>query len=151
VTKPTPSESVRDLIQALPTLAKARLFELWQQEFGRPAGKLRPEVMLPILAYRIQERAYGGMTPETQERLREIALSVAPKNRRTDEARSRFMPGTRLMREWKGTRHEVAITAEGYEYQGEKYASLSRIACKITGTHWSGPAFFGTKKKVASK
>jgi len=45
----------------------------------------------------------------------------------------------------------VTLTADGYEYKGEKYKSLSPIASKITGTHWSGPAFFGTTKKGTAK
>ena len=112
---------------------------------------MRPEIMLPILAFRIQEKAYGSLAPETQEKLRQIALSVSPKRRQQHEARERFMPGTRLVREWKGKRHEVILAEDGYEYHGEKYKSLSPIACKITGTHWSGPAFFGTRKKESGK
>jgi hypothetical protein len=141
-----PNVDVKSLIQSLPTLPKYRLFEIWNEAFGRPAGKLRPEVMLPILAFRIQEKAYGGLSPATKEKLREIAISVSPKRGHQQEARDRFKPGTRLVREWKGTRHEVILTEDGYEYMGEKYKSLSPIACRITGSHWSGPAFFGTRK-----
>jgi hypothetical protein len=50
------------------------------------------------------------------------------------------------VREWKGKVHEVLINANGFEYLGETYKSLSPIACRITGTHWSGPAFFGTRR-----
>jgi hypothetical protein len=142
----TPNSAIKGLIQSLPTLPKYRLFEIWNEAFGRPAGKLRPEVMLPILAFRIQEKAYGGLSPATKEKLREITLSVSPKRRQQEEARDRFKPGTRLVREWKGARHEVILGEDGYEYKGEKYKSLSPIACRITGSHWSGPAFFGTRK-----
>ena len=100
--------------------------------------------MLPILAFRLQELAHGGLKPETIARLREIELSLNPKGQ--NDARQRFKAGTRLVREWKGKVHEVVITAGGFEYQGETYKSLSPIACRITGTHWSGPAFFGTKQ-----
>jgi hypothetical protein len=142
----TPNNSVKCLIQSLPTLPKSRLFEIWKETFGRSAGKLRPEVMLPILAFRIQEKAYGGLSSSTREKLHEITLSVSPKCRQQEEARDRFKPGTRLVREWKGTRYEVILSEDGYEYKGEKYKSLSPIACRITGSHWSGPAFFGTRK-----
>ena len=96
-------------------------------------------------------KAYGGLTPETKEHLRHIALTLSPKSRKKDEARTRFKAGTRLIREWKRTRHEVILTSDGYEYKGQKYKSLSPIASKITGTHWSGPAFFGTNKKGTAK
>ena len=132
-------------------MPKERLFALWIETFGRSPGKMRPEVMLPVLAFSIQERAYGGLSVETKERLRQIAPTLSPKSRHQNEARASFKTGTRLIREWKGTRHEVTLTADGYEYKGEKYKSLSPIASKITGTHWSGPAFFGTNKKETAK
>jgi len=151
VTQLASKQPTRGLIQSLPGLPKDRLFALWAEIFGRSPGKMRPEVLLPVLAFSIQERAYGGLTAETKEHLRQIALSLSPKSRQQNEARARFKAGTRLIREWKGIRHEVILTADGYEYKGQKYKSLSPIASKITGTHWSGPAFFGTNKKGTAK
>ncbi|MCU1224670.1 MAG: hypothetical protein JWQ42_2763 [Edaphobacter sp.] len=140
------NSTVTELIHSLPTLPKDQLCALWLENFGRPAVRVRPELMLPILAFRIQERAYGGLSAATKERLRETLDSLAPKNRAQNEARRRFKPGTRLVREWKGETHEVTLTAGGYDYRGKRYKTLSPIACQITGTRWSGPAFFGTKK-----
>ena len=57
--------------------------------------------------------------------------------------RPRIKPGTRLVRQWQGRTHIVTTTDDGYEYEGTRYASLSVIARTITGTRWSGPAFFG--------
>jgi hypothetical protein len=151
VTQLVPKQSTRDLIQSLPAMPKERLFALWTETFGRSPGKMRPEVMLPVLAFSIQERAYGGLIAETKEHLRQVALSLSPKSRQQNEARTRFKAGTRLIREWKGIRHEVTLIPDGYEYKGEKYKNLSPIASKITGTHWSGPAFFGTNKKGTAK
>jgi hypothetical protein len=101
--------------------------------------------MLPILAFRIQEIAHGGLKPETKAKLDDIASALNPKAQ--NDACRRFKAGTRLVREWKGKVHEVVITADGYKYLDETYKSLSPIACRITGTHWSGPAFFGTRGK----
>jgi hypothetical protein len=103
--------------------------------------------MRPILAFRIQERAHGGLSTETKDRLRQVMGSLEPQRRSPKEARNRFKPGTRLIREWREKTHEVILTGDGYDYLGKRYKSLSPIACDITGTHWSGPAFFGTKKK----
>jgi hypothetical protein len=72
--------------------------------------------------------------------------SLAPECRAQDEAHNRYKTGTRIIREWGGKTHEVLISAAGYEYEGTTYKSLSPIATKITGTRWSGPAFFGTKR-----
>ena len=133
------------LLEQLPSLDRTCLLELWHKSFGRPASPgLRRELMLPILAFRIQELAYGGLKPETKFQLQELTSSLNPKGR--NDARQRFRAGTRLVREWKGKVHEITITSDGFEYQGEAYKSLSLIACRITGTHWSGPAFFGTKR-----
>ncbi|NYF53516.1 DUF2924 domain-containing protein [Tunturiibacter gelidoferens] len=106
--------------------------------------------MLPILAYRIQEKAYGGLSPKAIARSQSLATSLRPQSRSRDEARQRFKAGTKLIREWRGKAHEVTLNDEGYHYIGKTYKSLSPIACEITGTRWSGPAFFGTKKVKAS-
>jgi hypothetical protein len=135
------------LIRSLPTLPKKRICELWKEHFGKPPGKIRLRLLLPVLAFRIQEKVYGGWTLEIKNRSGQISKSLATKKSHQTEANQRFKPGTRLVREWKGQIHEVILTADGYDYQGEKYKSLSPIACRITGTRWSGPAFFGTRKK----
>jgi DUF2924 family protein len=138
------------LIRSLPNLPKTRLVELWKKNFGREPGRIRPELMLSILAYRIQEMAYGGLSPNASAKSQIIATSLRPQSRSRDEARQRFKSGTKLVREWKGKRHEVTLSDEGYRYMGKTYKTLSPIACEITGTRWSGPAFFGTKKVKAS-
>ena len=136
-------DPIADLLVKLPSLDKPRLRELWQKSFNRPASpRLRRELMLPILAFRIQELARGGLSAHTRVKLTETIgkLSTASHN-----APRRFRPGTRIVREWKGKVHEITVTDSGFEYEGETFKSLSPIACRITGTHWSGPAFFGTK------
>ena len=100
--------------------------------------------MLPILAFRIQEVSQGGLTAQTHAKLTEAIEMLSTSTRPVPR---RFRPGTRIVREWKGKVHEVTITDGGFEYEGETFKSLSPIACRITGTHWSGPAFFGTKGK----
>ena len=81
--------------------------------------------MVPILAFRIQEKAYVGFDARVTVRLRKITDSLAPKSRIHAEARRRFKPGTSLVREWKGKAHEVTLADDRYEYQGKKYKSLS--------------------------
>jgi Protein of unknown function (DUF2924) len=145
------TSAITALVHSLPTLPKERLVALWEENFGKVPGRIRPELMRPILAFRIQERAYGGLSTETRDRLRQVTESLEPKRRSHNEAHNRFKPGTRLVREWKGKTHEVILVDGGYDYLGKKYKSLSPIACQITGTRWSGPAFFGTRKKELKK
>jgi hypothetical protein len=132
-----------EVLECLPSLDRADLLNLWKNSFGRPAAPgLRRELMLPILAFRIQEVNLGSLKPELTTKLHEL---VAQQNLRPRNSVRTLKSGTKLVREWKGKIHEVVITVDGFEYKGEIYKSLSPIACHITGTHWSGPAFFGTK------
>jgi Protein of unknown function (DUF2924) len=56
-----------------------------------------------------------------------------------------------LTREWNGTEHRVTVLEKGFEYCDEQYGSLSQVARRITGSRWSGPAFFGLKHRRAAK
>jgi hypothetical protein len=134
-------------IAKLPGFSREQLLELWQKLYGRaaPAG-IRRELIVPFLAYRIQENAYGGLNPSTLSELRCIARDLEKPGSSTDfRSRPRIKCGTRLIRQWRGETHEVVVAESGYEYGEIRYQSLSEIARKITGTRWSGPAFFGLK------
>jgi DUF2924 family protein len=139
------SDGTVHLLEKLPLLGKSQLKDLWQKSFSRPPSpRLRRELMLPILAFRLQEISHGGLNEETQMSLKRAICSLPHKGHC---APRKLKAGTRIVREWKDKVHEVLITDEGFEYEGEVFKSLSPIACRITGTHWSGPAFFGTKGK----
>jgi len=103
--------------------------------------------MIPFLAYRIQENAYGGLKPSTLSQLRRISRSLE-KSKSSGELilRPKAKVGTRIFRQWRGESHEVVVSQSGYEYRRGTYKSLSKIARKITGTRWSGPAFFGVNR-----
>jgi len=125
-------------------LPRQQLLELWQKVYGRAAPEgLRRELLVPFLAYRIQENAHGGLKPSTLSELRRIARDLEKPGGSTESrSRQRIKSGTRLIRQWRGEAHEVRATESGFEYRGTTYRSLSEIARKITGTRWSGPAFF---------
>jgi Protein of unknown function (DUF2924) len=112
---------------------------------------LRPELMIPLLAYKIQERVHGGLPLEVIRELRKISESLRSGTKIQTPAHNRFQPGTRLIRLWGGETHEVTIHADGFEYRGESFSNLSEIARKITGVRRSGPAFFGTKIATSRK
>ena len=125
-------------------MCRPKLLELWQKVYGRAAPEgLRRELLVPFLAYRIQENAHGGLKPSTLSELRRIAQSLEkPEGPTESRSRPRIKSGTRLIRKWRGETHEVTAAESGFEYHGITYRSLSEIARKITGTRWSGPAFF---------
>jgi hypothetical protein len=106
---------------------------------------LRRELMIPLLAYKMQERIYGGLPPKVARELRKIGESLRSGSKIQTLPRNRFQPGTRLIRQWRGETHEVILRSDGFEYRGERFSNLSEIARKITGVRRSGPAFFGTK------
>jgi len=142
--------SIEQQIAELPKLTKADLSSLWQQSFGRTAPpRLRRQLMIPILAYRIQERAYGGLKPSIAKRLRRLADALEKDPSMVLADTPRIRPGTRLAREWRGETHQVVVEDGGYDYRGKRFASLSEIARQITGSRWSGPLFFGLKTPKA--
>ncbi|MBA3516534.1 MAG: DUF2924 domain-containing protein, partial [Rhizobiales bacterium] len=101
------------------------------------------------LAYRIQELAYGGLKPETIERLEALGEQLDGANVVVRKARADDRPiaGTRLIREWQGVEHCVTVLHDGHEYQGRPYKSLSAVARAITSTRWNGWTFFGLKSQ----
>ena len=141
-------EPIEKRLAALPTMSKAELCDLWKQFFhADPSSDLRRVLMIPILAYRIQEQALGSLSARAQERLRQLSLAF---EKGTDSAVTgvpRIRPGTRLVRQWGDQVHLMSVHVNGYEYQGTRYRSLSEIARLITGTRWSGPLFFGIKNE----
>jgi hypothetical protein len=141
------SANIVDEISKLPILSRADLLTLWRELFAQPAHpKLRRDLMIPVLAYRLQEKAYGGLKPSTRRRLRTIAEKLKRDSQAQIRSKPSIKPGTKLIRQWQNETHEIMVSNEGFEYRGRQYGSLSEIARLITGTRRSGPAFFGLKQ-----
>ena len=135
-------------IGGLADLDLPALREHWRNLYGsEPPVRMSRELLIQAIAYRIQERTFGGLCRAARMKL--IGGGAAPA--RTSASRTttehRIKAGTRLLREWQGQTHEVTTTAEGtFLYRDKAYSSLSEVARQITGTRWSGPAFFGLKQ-----
>jgi hypothetical protein len=123
-------------------IARLRSLELddlrrrWRAVFGRmpPAG-LSKDLLGRMIAWRLQEQAFGGLDRDSLSFLDGLA-------RHGGSPRRRLKPGTVLVRDYQGQRHTVTVAADGFDWQGMTYPSLSAIARAITGTAWSGPRFF---------
>ena len=140
-------EELSARIEALPTLNRAQLVIIWAENFSNdPPPKLRKELMVPLLAYRMQEKEFGGLSHTARRRLQEIAASLKGAGPLQEKSDTAPHTGARLIRLWRGETHEVIAIGRGYEYRGQPYTSLSKIAREITGTQWSGPLFFGVRK-----
>jgi hypothetical protein len=141
------SETVLARLAALKTTPTPALKQQWRDLFGKEPPPYNRRFLESRLAYRIQELAYGGLKPETIERLKALGEqldggNIAVRKKRADD---RPIAGTRLIREWQGVEHCVTVLHDGYEYSGRPHKSLSAIARAITGTHWNGWVFFGLK------
>ena len=144
-------DPVEPRLAALPTLSKTALGDLWKQFFGStPPTQLRRNLMIPILAYRIQEQAFGSLSARARQRLLDLSRAFEKGSDAALARAPRIRPGTRLVRQWGDRVHLVNVESNGYEYRGARYQSLSEIARLITGTRWSGPLFFGIKLESAN-
>jgi hypothetical protein len=133
----------------LKDLNRRSLAEAWHRAFGCPIPpKLFRNTAIPLLAYRLQERQHGGLSPAAERHL--ASLLPKPDGTPAPTAR-RLRPGTRLLRTWQGRTYTVTVADNGFIWDGHTYRSLSVIARKITGTAWSGPAFFGLKKNLDAR
>lgn len=108
-----------------------------------PAGL--PSCWLEMaVAYRLQERSYGALSPSLRRQLLESGDSSRSQSGRANQ---KLAAGTVLVREWQGARHTVTILDKGVSHNGKLYRSLTAVADAITGAHWSGPEFFGLNAK----
>ena len=135
-------------LAALKTTPTPDLKKQWRDLFDSEPPPFNRRYLESRLAYRIQELSLGGLKPETIRRLERLGeeLDGGDKKKRSIRAdRDRPIAGTRLLREWQGVEYVVTVTADGFEWQGRPYKSLSAIARAITGTRWNGWVFFGLK------
>ena len=141
---PSPTSIAAQLAQ-LPHLPMENLWALWDDFFEQRPNHHHRTYLESRLAYKLQERAFGGLSPSARRRLEKIGETGIVPNLSHREA-NRLLPGTVLTREYDGVEHQVSVRSPGgFEYAGRRYKSLSAIARAITGTQWSGPAFFGLK------
>ncbi len=105
------------------------------------------------ITYRIQELEYGGLPEETRNKVKELAKEYDPINNKALRPNAAKIPslsrdqrlpipGTVIIKEYKGITVEVKVLEKSFEYNGKVYKSLTSIAKEITGCHWNGYLFF---------
>lgn len=128
-------------LAALDEMSGAELRARWAELLGTPAPLVKRRLLRLALAWELQARVHGGLPRRLTQRLDQLTEGKT----RTVPAR----PGMRLVREWQGVLHQVDVAEDGSVlWNGETWKSLSEVARAITGTRWSGPAFFGLRKAV---
>ena len=158
-------------LAVLPRMSIKELRGLWKEHIGRSPPPVQKRLLIRELAWRVQERAHGGLDAETARLLKSAIRnarqtaqtadsSAQPRRSRRGSASSTargprvandLQPGTRLVREWRGRTHEVTVietrtgdkTGRSFRYRDQTFKTLTEVARAITGIHWSGPRFFG--------
>ncbi|MFH1157866.1 MAG: DUF2924 domain-containing protein [Pseudomonadota bacterium] len=135
-------------ITTLRTMPMGQIKKMWKDLYQTEAPEFNRTYLVSRLSYRLQELAWGGETEALEKRIAALAREKLSKNPAIDRKKLIRRPpvGTRLIREYLGAQYQVMVLADGFAFQGRKYRSLSRIAQIITGSSWSGPAFFGMKE-----
>jgi hypothetical protein len=144
------AEDVEINLRKLEALDASNLHTRWRALFGHSApARLGGDLLRRAVAHRVQELALGGLSRPAQLRLRAMSSRSGKENTtpRRGASPAIVKPGTRFVREWQGEVHDVQVIDTGYFlYRGKTYRSLSTLARAITGTHQSGPRFFGLSR-----
>lgn len=145
----SPSQRLATEIAALEGLDLEALRTLWRKQYRAAAPRFfRRELLIRGIAYEMQAKTFGRLSHKTRRKLLKIAGEhAAGTGFTTAEAPRKLRPGTRLIRAWKGVTHTVNVLADGFEWNGQKYRSLSGIAREISGTNWNGNTFFGLGRR----
>ncbi len=136
-------------LAALPEMAAVDLRAEWRRLYrAHPPQRIGRHLLELGVAWKLQERAYGGLSAAMKRRLADLAKTMDEKGDLAKARVVRLKPGAKLVREWRGKTHDVLVLEDGFQWRGQRWRSLSVIAREITGAHWSGPRFFGLNGKA---
>jgi hypothetical protein len=141
-------EALATEIAGLSKLGTDELRERWKATCGMsPSREIGRSFLTRAIAYRLQERAHGGLKPSTSRLLARAVEEAATGSSKGPQTRM-AQTGTILIREWQGIAHRVTMLDHGVSFNGKRYRSLSEVAREITGSRWSGPRFFGLRSQI---
>lgn len=141
------SALIAEQLEALQSMDLIALREEWRKLKGSEPPRLSRDLMLRAVAYALQVQVFGEMPAGTIKKLEDLDAQPGEIVSKAETAKSGLSPDARLVREWHGRTHSVEVLRQGFLFEGKVYRSLSEIARRITGSHWSGPRFFGLIKK----
>jgi hypothetical protein len=138
------SAQLDEQLANLTRLTAPQLRREWQRLYRIPAPtRLSLDLLMRFIAYRIQELTFGGLSQSVHRQLQSLGRAVAKEGSSGIQSSRSLKPGAKLLREWRGQTHTVLVLEDGFSYCDQHYDSLTKIAQRITGAHWSGPRFFG--------
>jgi hypothetical protein len=142
------SEDLSKKLTALTDLDTAGLRREWRRLYrSHPPLHIRRDLLVLAIAWKLQEKVHGGLTAAQKRKLAGLAEDLRRNGDLSGSPAIRMKPGLKLVREWRGETHHVLVLEDGFEWNGKRRRSLSAIAWEITGTRWSGPLFFGVKRR----
>ena len=145
-------QSLASDLAALKGASRAELVAAWRRLFrGPPPKQLGRDLLELGVAWKLQERALGGLSASAKRQLTELGRTMGERAELPPTRKVSLKPGVRLIREWDGKTHEVTVMETGFGWAGTTWTSLSAIARAMTGTRWSGPRFFGLDRPTRSK
>jgi hypothetical protein len=114
-----------------------QLRDFWQARFGAPPALRSVELLQLLIGWRLQAGSASGLDRQKRRQLQRtggfavegLALGA----------------GTILRRQWQGRAVVMIVTADGFEWEGRRFRSLSAAASAIAGSRWNGPRFFGLR------
>ena len=143
------------MIKELQLLSREELIKKWKKLFKTNSPQhAKKDLLIKHIVWELQAREQGGFSVQTQKKLDRLSQTMA-KGSSSNEDNTKILKesslleikaGTKLIREYKGEKHEVLALDKGFKYKDKTYKSLSAIANEITGTRWNGKVFFGIKK-----
>jgi len=141
---------VRASLEELPGLSRCALIALWTDSFDQPPPpSTSQDMMRLIIGWEIQAKASRADVRALKAAIKRLQSKAGGVDESKDgspiiaKPKTILSPGTRLARDWQGRTYIVDVLEKGFAYQGKLFTSLSPIAKAITGTHRSGPLFFG--------
>ena len=138
------SEELEHQVERLRRLSRQQLKDRWRDLYkAAPPAAFTPDLLARGIAWRLQEKASGGLSTEARRLLSVGGEGVGGSAKRRAASCTALRPGNRLVRRWRGRTYVVEVGEDDLLYDGARFTSLSVIAGKITGTRWSGPKFFG--------
>jgi len=133
-------------LESLGSMNRDQFIVEWRKLFrSNPPDRARRELLELGVAWKLQEKAFGGIKNGVAGELRRLAEDLDATGDIRRAKPTAIKPGARLPREWNGVTHEVTVLDDGFAWNGKTWKSLTAIAGHITGAHWSGPRFFGLK------
>jgi hypothetical protein len=159
--------TLTDQIARLRTLSTAELAAEYERLHGRRPRYRSVPWLRKRIAFELQVRAFGGLPAAAKAAIAALAAelelpataarpatataaTIAPAPLPDAAPTNAGLPiGTVLVREWRGQRIAVEVRADGLWWRGDRFGSLSAVACAVTGARWNGRLFFGLQERTS--